>query len=130
MKPAKVWRSMPQRYRFDAAKCSSCGKVFYPPRIICDGCRGKKFESCQLRDSGKIVTYTIQHIAGSQFSDQTPFAVGIIETDDGVRLMAQIVDMPLDKIKTGLPVRLVFRKVQEDGESGVIAYAHKAAPPV
>jgi uncharacterized OB-fold protein len=28
----------------------------------------------------------------------------------------------------GMPVRLEFRRIQEDGEAGVIAYGHKAVP--
>ena len=128
MKPARIWRALPQRYRLEAAKCAACGKILYPPRAVCPECRGRVFQDHRLRDTGKIVTYTIQHVAASQFAGQTPFAIGIIETDDGARLMAQIVDFPLETLRTGLRVRLVFRKIQEDGESGVIAYAHKAAP--
>ena len=97
-------------------------------KLVCPECRGTKFSDCTLANTGKVVTYTVQHVAGGPFTDQTPFAVGIIEMDDGVRIMAQIVDVPRDSLKCGLAVRLVTRKVQEGGDSGVIAYSYKAVP--
>ncbi len=42
--------------------------------------------------------------------------------------MAQIVDVLHDEIKTGMPVRLEFRKIYQEGEAGIICYGHKAVP--
>jgi len=128
MKPASVWRVLAQRYRHEAAQCTSCDKILFPPRRVCPHCRGTAFRKVRLCDRGRIITYTIQHVSAPAFADQTPFAVGIIETDDGVRLMAQIVDFPPEKLRTGERVRLAFRRIQADGDSGVIAYGHKAVP--
>jgi len=128
MKPASVWRSQPQRYRLEAARCSACGTTAYPPRLVCAACGKRGFETVTLCPSGRIVSYTVLHVAGPQFADETPLPVGIIELDDGVRLTAQLVDFPEGDPAIGKRVRLIFRKVQAGGESGVIAYAHKAAP--
>ena len=128
MKPSRLWRSLPQRYRLEANRCASCGAVGIPPRLVCPDCGGREFEDYRLAETGRILTYTILHVAGDQFSNETPFAIGIIELDDGTRLTAQIVDVEPDDLATGQPVRMVFRKLQEDGDSGVIAYAYKAAP--
>jgi uncharacterized OB-fold protein len=65
-------------------------------------------------------------VAPSQFADQAPYAMGIVEVEPGIRLMTQIVDCNLEKIKIGMPVKLEFRKIVEDGEKGVIAYGFKA----
>ena len=128
MKPASIWRNQPQRYRLEAARCAACDRVAFPPRPICAGCGGRDFQNHQLPMTGHIVTFTIQHVAGAQFADDTPFAVGIIEMDDGTRLTAQIADIPLQDLAIGRRIRLAFRKLQEAGEAGVIAYAHKAVP--
>jgi uncharacterized OB-fold protein len=60
--------------------------------------------------------------------DQAPYAVGIAELDDGVRLTAQVVDCDFADLKVGLRVRLEFRKLSEDGEAGVIYYGYKFVP--
>ncbi len=46
--PARYWREIPQRYRCEAGKCKQCGKVFFPPRTVCNGCRGLEFEDVML----------------------------------------------------------------------------------
>ena len=128
MKPASIWRAQPQRYRGEAARCVSCGAVAFPPRLVCAECGRREFESYQLPHAGRILSYTILHVAASQFADETPLAVGIIELDDGVRITCQIADAAPEEIATGMRVHLEFRKIQADGESGVIAYGHKAVP--
>jgi uncharacterized OB-fold protein len=81
-----------------------------------------------LSDTGKVVTYTIIRVGPSDFVEEVPYGLGIVEVDGGVRLMAQLVDVPLDDIKTGMPVRLEFRKIYQEGEAGIICYGHKAVP--
>jgi uncharacterized OB-fold protein len=125
---ARYWREIPQRYRLEAAKCTKCGKVHYPPRLICNECRGREFETEELPRDGKLVTYTVIHVAPPGLSDETPFAVGVVELENGVRLMSQIVDTDHDKMELGMPLRLEFRRIRKDGHSGILCYGHKAVP--
>ena len=43
--PAIAWREYPQRYRLEAARCTGCGKILYPPRVVCPACRCRTFEA-------------------------------------------------------------------------------------
>jgi uncharacterized OB-fold protein len=126
MSVARYWREVPQRYRFEAKKCSKCGYIAFPPRLVCPECSNRSFENYVLKDTGKILTYTIIEVGPTEFADQVPYCIGIVELDDGVKLTTQIVDSDLDKIKPGERVRLEFRKVQQDGKAGVIKYGYKA----
>jgi hypothetical protein len=54
--------------------------------------------------------------------------VGIVELDGGVSITTQIVDVPPDAIKLGQRVRIEFRRVQEDGDAGIICYGYKCVP--
>jgi uncharacterized OB-fold protein len=125
---ARYWREIPQRYRYEAGKCTQCGKVFFPPRVVCNGCRGESFESVKLAQTGKVETFTIIRVAPSGFADQAPYAVGIIKLDDGVKITAQIVDCDPEKIAIGERVKLEFRRLQQDGESGILCYGYKFVP--
>lgn len=125
---ARYWREIPQRYRLEAAKCTSCGKVFFPPRIVCKGCGGREFEQVTLPDTGKLVTYTVIRIAPSEFSTQAPYAMGIAELDNGVRLAAQVVDVAFKDLAVGMPVKIEFRKIREEGEAGILCYGYKFVP--
>jgi hypothetical protein len=122
----KYFREIPQRYRLEAGKCKKCGQVYFPPRLICPECKAQEFENIRLNPEGKLLTYTIIRVASDIFSLQTPFAVGIIELKDGVRLTVQIADIELDKVKIGMSLKLVFRKIQDEGASGLHCYGYKA----
>jgi uncharacterized OB-fold protein len=126
--PSRYWREIPQRYRLEAAKCKKCGAISFPPRLICPACKGREFGPIILADKGKVITYTIIRVAPQPFVDQSPYAVGIVELDDGVRLTGQIVDCNFEDLKTGARVRIEFRKIYQEGESGVIYYGYKFVP--
>lgn len=117
MFPAKIWREFPQRYRLEAAKCKKCGKVFFPPRLVCNACSHREFEEIKLPWEGTLVSYTIIRTPPSAFSDQAPYAVGIIETIPGLQITCQIVDADLDKLHIGQKLLLEFRLIQKDGRS-------------
>lgn len=121
-------RTAPQHHRLEAGRCTGCGKIYFPPRIVCHDCHGREFETVQLGREGKVVTFTVIRVPPAQFADQAPYAMGIIEVDPAVRVMTQIVDCDLEAIEIGMPVRLEFRKVREDGDAGIIAYGYKAVP--
>ncbi len=126
--PARFWREIPQRYRLEAGECRNCGYVAFPPRLVCPACQGRQFETIRLADAGKILTYTTIRVPPQPFVDQAPYAVGIVELDDGVKLMGQIVDCDFEELKTGRRVKIEFRKIFQDGESGVIYYGYKFVP--
>jgi uncharacterized OB-fold protein len=123
--PSRYWREIPQRYRLEAGKCASCGCVCFPPRLICPRCGSRAFAKTKLAESGKILTFTIIRVAPHQYVDQAPYAVGIAEQDDGVKLTAQIVDCPFEDLKIGLRVKIEFRKIYEEGDAGIIYYGYK-----
>ncbi|MCX7996050.1 MAG: Zn-ribbon domain-containing OB-fold protein [candidate division WOR-3 bacterium] len=126
MPSPRYTREIPQRYRLEAAKCKKCGKIFFPPRLVCSNCKSREFEKITLSEEGKIVTYTTIRVAPEQFSTQVPYNIAIIELNDGVRLMAQVVDCKPEDMAIGKPVRMVFRKIQEEGAAGIICYGYKA----
>src|SRR5882672_6928692 len=118
-------REIPQRYRFEAARCRTCDKVAFPPRLVCPKCRGEAFEPVVLSDRGKLVTWTILHVAPKGFAAQTPYVVGIVELDGGVRVTAQISDVDPAELDFGTTVRRVLRKLRAEGPDGIIQYGYK-----
>ncbi len=82
----------------------------------------------RLAGAGKLITYTVIRVAPEGFEDQTPYAVGIAELDDGARLTAQVVDCDFSQLRVGLRVKLEFRKMHEDGAAGIIHYGYKFVP--
>ncbi|MFH2036342.1 MAG: Zn-ribbon domain-containing OB-fold protein [Candidatus Zixiibacteriota bacterium] len=128
MFPARIHREKPHRYRLEAGKCKKCGKIVFPFRLICPECGAREFDTIKLPDTGTILTYTVIRVAPTQFSDQQPYALGIAELDNGVRLLAQIADCNVEDLKVGMKIRIEFRRIQTDGTHGVLSYAYKFVP--
>jgi uncharacterized protein len=128
MPTARSWREYPKRYRYEAGVCKKCGKWFFPSRLVCDACGGTEFETRAMKRTGKILTYTVIRVAPKPFADQAPYAVAVVEMDDGPRLTTQVVDCKEGQLAVGQKVKLEFRKITSDGAAGMINYGYKAVP--
>jgi len=89
-------------------KCRKCGKVHLPPRPLCDNCFSKEFEWVALPNKGKLLTYTIIHVAPAQFQGMVPYAIGIVQLDKGVRMPGMIRGVALEQIRVGMELALDF----------------------
>ena len=125
---ARYWREIPQRYRYEAGQCTKCKKIHFPPRLVCSGCRGEDFETVVLPRDGVVETFTIIRVAPTGFGDEAPYVVGIIKLENDVKVTAQVVDCDPESVEIGDKVHLEFRRVQQDGESGVLCYGYKFVP--
>ena len=125
----RTWRHIQQRYNLVGSKCMNCGRVFFPSRVICPDCRRKgKIESFKFSGKGKIYSFSVVRTPTDDFKKLSPYAVAIIELEEGAKLTAQLVDCDVDKLKIGESVEMVFRKIREDGQDGVISYGFKFKP--
>ena len=128
MLTARIWRERKTRYNNQVGRCAKCGAMHYPARAVCGECACRDMELTTMADVGKVVTYTIIRTPPPGFVNEVPYVVAILEMDDATRLMAQVVDIAPEEVKTNMRIRLEFRKIQQDGRSGIIAYGHKAVP--
>jgi len=91
-----------------AVRCIRCQHVMVPPRQICSKCRASTVEWMQLGHKGKLATYTIVHVAPPQFKHMTPYAVGIVEMPEGVKLPSIIRTSRLESLKIGMDLEVDF----------------------
>lgn len=124
------WRETPERYRLEAAKCRKCGKIAFPARLICSDCGHKEFEKINLSGKGKLLTHTIIRTAPEGFEDIAPYAVGIVEMEEGVGVMGQVTDCDPEELKTGDTLVTKFRRMSEEGKTGLIMYSYKFVPDI
>jgi uncharacterized OB-fold protein len=125
MPAARYAREKNQRYRLDGARCVGCAKVAFPPRRVCASCRGAVFEPLRLCGRGKVVTWTVIHVAPEGYAMQVPYVVAIVELDEGVRVTAQIADAAAEQMEAGSRVRSVLRRMSQEGEGGILQYGYK-----
>lgn len=128
MSVPRFWREIPQRYNLQASQCGACTGTFFPPREVCPACRRAslgKMSKVKLSGVGTIVEWTRVHKPAPGFELQLPYIVALIQSPEGPLLTGQIVDLGDAEPTVGAGVRSVFRRIGQDGESGVIHYGTK-----
>ena len=94
-------------------RCAQCGTLRHPPRPGCGTCGSLEWDTIRSTGRGTVYSYVIYHhppLPGFE----PPFAVGLIELEEGVRMLSNIVDMPLDEIEIGMPVEVTFVAVDPE----------------
>ncbi|RLE83588.1 MAG: transcriptional regulator [Thermoprotei archaeon] len=124
----RVWREIKIKYRLIGGKCPNCGKSFYPYRDNCPYCGFKGAKEVELPREGKVITYTVIRAPPADFTQYAPYPIALVELKDGTRVIAQLTDVNIEDIRTGMSVEAVFRKYREQGEDGIIEYGIKFRP--
>jgi len=89
-------------------KCKKCGKIHLPPRPLCNNCFSKEFEWVELPQNGKLLTYTVIHVAPTQFQGMAPYAVGIVQLENGLKIPGMIRGVAPEQIKIGMLLTIDF----------------------
>jgi len=128
LSPAMLWRTRVPRYRLVGRVCKSCGRRHYPPRPVCPYCGSRDLEDAPLPRRGIVETYTVIHTVMEGFRDRAPYVIGVVRLEDGTRVLAPIVDVEPDKVKTGMEVEATLRRIRVDGPTGLIGYGAAFRP--
>ena len=128
MPSPRYWRETPARFRLEASRCKSCGKVAYPARPICPSCSATEHEPARLSRKGKVITSTVIHVPANDLTNEAPFAMALVETPEKARLMLQVVDCDPAEVQPGMDVCFEFRRIRAEGNGGILCYGFKAVP--
>ena len=64
---------------------------------------------------GKVYSYTVVYSYGpTEFSEDTPYIVAVIDLQEGVRMMSNVVGCPPETAKCDMKVEVVFDDVTEE----------------
>jgi uncharacterized OB-fold protein len=88
-----------------ALRCGSCGELAIPPRQLCPACHTRAWQPVDLRGEGTIASFTVIRIAPRAHAGDAPYALAVVKLREGVSILGRIVDIPVDKVGVGLPVR-------------------------
>ncbi|MGZ4206368.1 MAG: bifunctional MaoC family dehydratase N-terminal/OB-fold nucleic acid binding domain-containing protein, partial [Actinomycetota bacterium] len=94
-------------------RCVSCGTLRHPPRPGCAACGSLDWDTVRASGRGTVYSFVIYHHPPIPGFD-VPYAVGLIELEEGVRMLTNVVDVPLDEIEIGMPVEVTFVSVDDD----------------
>ena len=110
---------------FDAAReerlllprCPRDGFFFYP-RSRCPNCLGDDWDWEQASGRGEVHAFTIDRLGhDAALADKTPFAIAVVELEEGPRMTAGIQGCEPSEIHVGLAVEARYEHL-DPGENG------------
>jgi uncharacterized OB-fold protein len=94
-------------------KCDDCTNVYFPPRPFCPSCASKRVRVLQASGRGRLFSYVINHRQHPSFDG--PYAIAVVELEEGPRLMTNIVECPQtpEALVLDMPVEVTFESVND-----------------
>jgi hypothetical protein len=95
-------------------RCTDCGVFQFYPRALCAACAGET-EWVDASGRGSLHTYTIIRQNRSEaFAGLVPYAVGIVDLAEGVRMMSNIVECDVDHLYVGMELEVLLLRAADD----------------
>ena len=103
--------------RLTGIKCGHCGELAIPPKEFCPGCQQRAWTPVPLAGTGTVTSFTIIRVPPRGAPVPAPYAVAVVKLDEGVSLLGRLVDIPLESLKAGLPVK--FRPLLAEQQTAI-----------
>jgi uncharacterized OB-fold protein len=100
--------------KWQSTCCEACGKSTFPPKPVCPHCWSDRMAWKDLAARGTLYSWTRIHSAPKVFVDEAPYAVCVVDLENGLRIATRLVDLPGKEFQCGMPVELVVLQY-EDG---------------
>jgi uncharacterized protein len=113
------WFEGASEHKLLIQRCASCGKLRHPPRPMCGQCRSLEWDAVEASGRGTVYSYVVNHHPQVPAFDY-PLAVGLVELDEGTRLVANVVGVDPADVHVGMPVEVEF--VDHDPELTLPAF--------
>ena len=95
--------------------CADCGHVQYYQQAICRACGSENLEHRPASGRGKVHSFSVVHRApGPAFKDDVPYAVILVELEEGPRMISTFTNGPPDEVTFDMDVVLALEKVSEE----------------
>ncbi|MFF7388892.1 bifunctional MaoC family dehydratase N-terminal/OB-fold nucleic acid binding domain-containing protein [Streptomyces scabiei] len=111
---AGFWEGVSQ-HRLLIQRCADCATLRLPWLPGCNACGSAAWDTVEASGEGVVYSYVVMHHPPFPAFDP-PYAVGLIELVEGVRMVSDVVGVPYDKVRIGMPVRLEFARFDEELE--------------
>lgn len=93
-------------------QCSSCKVLRHPPGPGCPSCGSLEWAPLTASGRGTVYSYAVHHypeVPGFEY----PNVVGLIELEEGTRLISNLVGIAPADVEIGMPVEVFFDEVDD-----------------
>ena len=94
-------------------RCADCGTLRHPPGPMCPSCHSAERDHVVAGGHGRVHSFVVHHhppVPGRT----PPFVVAVVDLEEGVRIVGNVNGCPPEDVTVGMPVRLVFERMDDD----------------
>ena len=99
--------------RWTTSCCKACGRSTFPPKPVCPHCWSPDVQWTELSPRGTLYSWTRVHAAPAVFGAEAPYAVGIVDLSDGIRLACRLVETQAHPLRVGQAVEMLVLRYQD-----------------
>ena len=108
---APFWEAA-RRHELVAQCCLECGAFRFPAREVCSRCLSRQAAWRPVSGRGRVFSVAVMHQANHPwFAARLPYAVVVVELDEGARMLSTVVGRAPHDITIGMPVEVAFDDV-------------------
>lgn len=94
--------------------CTACDEVIFYPREACPRCLGTSLQWRPASGRGVVYAVSVQHKpAYASLADRVPYAVALIDLEEGVRMMSNVVGCAVEDVVIGQPVEVRWEALSD-----------------
>jgi hypothetical protein len=108
-----------------AGRCKACGKYTFPKYYACPFCFSDELEDAPLSPKGILHSFTI--VRRSLPGYPVPYALGLVNFPEGVRVMAQIEAKNPEELKLDTEMEVTVGTIRK-GKDGKDVISYKFRP--
>ncbi len=87
-------------------QCDGCGSLRQPPGPMCPECQSLNWHPKAMSGRGSVYAFIV-----SKHPTRPDDAPRLVELEEGVRMVSNLVDVDVQDVRLGTPVRAIFRDV-------------------
>lgn len=97
-------------------RCLDCSRVFHYPRFHCPQCTSSDLQWFQASGIGTLYSYMINHRPAPGFEEEVPYAIAIVQLEEGPRMMTNIIGIENtpENLVLDMALEIVFEDVLPD----------------
>ena len=95
-------------------RCRDCAVPYFPPRPFCPRCSSRSIEVFAASGRARLYSYVISQRPAPGF--EPPYAIAVVELEEGPRMMTNLVDTPQtpEALVLDMPLEVAFERVSQD----------------
>lgn len=97
-------------------RCNDCQNVYFPARPFCPKCGSRSVSWFAASGRGTLFSYVINHRPAPGFQDEAPYAIAVVQLEEGPRMMTNLVgvEQTPEALPLDLPLEVTFEQISDE----------------